>query len=117
MANKTIENIKNRVSCRSYLDKKVSLKKVLEIAEAGKFAPSAKNRQIANIFIINSKKYVEKLRQLSLNIFDRDCMYGAKTVILVGGPRGDKFTPPRLFVYFREYVPCGEQSQTRFLLD
>ena len=49
MANKTIENIKNRVSCRSYSDKKVPLRKVLEIAEAGKFAPSAMNRQIANI--------------------------------------------------------------------
>ena len=93
MANKTIDIIKNRVSCRSYLDKRVSLKKVLEIAEAGKYAPSAKNRQIANIFVVNSKKYVEKLRKLSLDVMGRDCMYGAKTVLLVGGPREDFFTP------------------------
>ena len=92
MANKTIENIKNRVSCRSYSDKKVSLKKVLEIAEAGKFAPSAMNRQIANIYVINSKRNVEKLRNLSLKIREKDCMYGAKTIILVAGPRDDKFT-------------------------
>ena len=92
MANKVVEVIKNRVSCRSYNDKKVSLKKVLEIAEAGKYAPSGKNRQIANIFVVNSKRYVEKLRELSRKILDRDCMYGAKTVILVGGPREDKFT-------------------------
>lgn len=92
MANKTIENIKNRVSCRSYSEKKVSLKKVLEIAEAGKYAPSGKNRQIANIFVVNSKSKVEKLRNLSLKNLDRDCMYGAKTIILVAGPNNDPFT-------------------------
>ena len=92
MSNKTIEIIKNRVSCRSYSDKKVSLKKVLEIAEAGKYAPSGMNRQIANIYVVNSKRYVEKLRNLSIKLRERDCMYGAKTVILVSGPRDDRFT-------------------------
>jgi len=92
MANKTIEIIKNRVSCRNYSDKKVSSKKVLEIAEAGKFAPSGMNRQIANIYVVNSKRYVEKLRGLSLKIRGKDCMYGAKTIILVAGPREDRFT-------------------------
>ena len=92
MKNKTIDIIKNRVSCRSYSDKKVSLKKALEIAEAGRYAPSAKNRQIANIYLVNSKSKVEKLRNLSLSLAGRDCMYDAKTVILVGGPREDGFT-------------------------
>ena len=92
MANKTIENIKNRVSCRSYSEKKVSIKKVMEIAEAGKFAPSGMNRQIANIYVVNSKRYVEKLRALSLKIRGKDCMYGAKTIILVTGPKDDRFT-------------------------
>ena len=92
MKNKTIELIKSRTSCRAYSDKKVSLKKALEVAEAGKFAPSGMNRQIANIYVVNSKAKVEKLRNLSLKIRDRDCMYGAKTIILVGAPRGDRFT-------------------------
>ncbi len=92
MKNKTLDLIKSRVSCRSYSDKKVSLKKVMEIAEAGRFAPSGMNRQICNIYVINSKSKVEKLRNLSLQIRERDCMYGAKTIILVGGPRDDKFT-------------------------
>ena len=92
MENKTIKLIKSRVSCRAYSDKKVSLKKALEVAEAGKYAPSAKNRQIANIYVVNSKRYVEKLRTLSLNELNRDCMYGAKTIILVGAPREDMFT-------------------------
>ena len=92
MKNKTLDIIKSRVSCRSYSEKKVSLKKTLEIAEAGKYAPSAKNRQIANIYVVNSKNKVEKLRNLSLKLANRDCMYGAKTIILVGGPRDDSFT-------------------------
>ncbi len=92
MKNKALDLIKSRVSCRNYSDKKVSLKKVMEIAEAGKFAPSGMNRQICNIYVINSKSKVEKLRKLSFQIRERDCMYGAKTIILVGGPRGDKFT-------------------------
>ena len=84
--------IKTRVSCRSYSEKKVSLKKVLEIAEAGKYAPSGMNRQIANIYVVTSKRLVEKLRKLSIEVANRDCMYGAKTVILVAGPRNDRFT-------------------------
>ena len=89
---KTLDLIKTRVSCRSYSEKKVSTKKALEIAEAGKFAPSAMNRQICNIYVVNSKKNVEKLRKLSINVANRDCMYGAKIVILVAGPREDRFT-------------------------
>ena len=92
MKNKTLDLIKSRVSCRAYSDKKVSTKKIMEIAEAGKFAPSGMNRQICNIFVVNSKRNVEKLRKLSLKIREKDCMYGAKTIILVGGPRGDRFT-------------------------
>lgn len=92
MENKVLKVIKSRVSCRAYSDRKVSLKKTLEIAEAGKFAPSGKNRQIANIYVVNSKRYVEKLRALCLAEAGRDCMYGAKTIILVAGPRDDAFT-------------------------
>ena len=92
MRNKTLDIIKNRVSCRSYSDKKVPLKKVFEIAEAGKYAPSGMNRQIANIYVVNSKRNIEKLRKLSLKIREKDCMYGAKTIILVAGPRDDRFT-------------------------
>lgn len=91
MENKVLKTIKSRVSCRSYSDKKVSLKKAMMVAEAGKFAPSGMNRQIANIYVINSKRYVEKLRRLSFEIREKDCMYGAKTIILVAGPRDDRF--------------------------
>ena len=92
MENKMLKIIKTRVSCRAYSEKKVSFKKAMMIAEAGKYAPSGKNRQIANIYLVNSKRYVEKLRTLSVNELNRDCMYGAKTILLVAGPKDDPFT-------------------------
>lgn len=89
---KTIEVIKSRVSCRSYSDKKVSLKKLNEILEAGRSAPSACNHQVANILAIRKTSLMKSLRELSLKVLNRDCMYGANTLVLVYGPRDDKFT-------------------------
>ena len=92
MANKVINTILNRVSCRNYSDRKVPLSKVNQIVEAGKYAPSAMNRQICNILVVRSKRYVEALRKLSLETSNRDCLYGANTVCLVYAPKGDRFT-------------------------
>ena len=91
MENKVIKTIKSRVSCRSYNEKAVSLSKVKLIAECGKMAPTARNRQIPFISVIRSKKNVEKLKTLSLEVFQRDCFYGAKTMLIVHAPREDKF--------------------------
>ena len=91
MANKVLSVINTRVSCRSYSEKKVSSKKLNDILEAGKMAPSACNRQIANILALKSKGYVEKLRALAINEMQRDVFYGANTLVLVYAPREDKF--------------------------
>lgn len=92
MANRVIEAIRTRVSCREYDERKVSLGKLSQILEAGKMAPSAMNRQIATITCVRTKAKVEQLRALSLEVQDRDCMYGANTIVLVHGPREDRFT-------------------------
>lgn len=92
MKNKVLDTIKNRVSCRAYSEKKVSTKKIMEIAEAGKMAPSACNRQIANILVLKSKGWVEKLRDLSIKIKGKDCYYGASTMLIAYGPKDDGFT-------------------------
>lgn len=89
MENKVIQTIKNRVSCRSYTTKKVPLSKVKQIVECGKMAPSAMNRQIANILVLRSKEYVEKLRKLAIETFDKDVFYGANTMVLVYAPKDD----------------------------
>lgn len=92
MENKVITTIKNRVSCRSFTTKKVSINKVNAIVECGKMAPSAMNKQIANILVLRRKKFVEKLRKLSLDVYNHDCFYGANTMILVYGPEDNAFT-------------------------
>ena len=92
MANKTLEVISTRVSCRDYNSKKVPIKKLESILNAGKMAPSAMNRQIASITCVRSKGKVEALRKLCLEEAKRDCMYGANTIVLVHGPREDSFT-------------------------
>ena len=85
--NKTIENIVNRVSCRSYSDKKVPLGKLNQILEAGKYAPSGMNRQVCNILAVRTKSKVEKIRKALISMFDRDCLYGANTLTIVYGDR------------------------------
>lgn len=90
MENKVIKTIKSRVSCRNYNSKKVPLSKVMQIVECGKMAPSARNRQIANILVLRSKKYVEKLRKLSLETMQRDVYYEANTLVLVYAPREER---------------------------
>lgn len=89
---KVIDVIKSRVSCREYSSKKVSLKKLNEIIEAGKSAPSAMNRQIADILVVRKTSNMEALRKLSMQIRGKDCMYGANTIVLVHAPREDNFT-------------------------
>lgn len=91
MENKTIKVIKSRVSCKSYDDKKISLSKIQQIAECGKLAPTARNEQIANILVVKDKRNVEKLKDLSMELFSRDCFYGASTLILVHAPKDNKF--------------------------
>lgn len=92
MANKVIEVISTRVSCRDFNQKKVPIKKLEAILNAGKMAPSAMNRQIASITCVRSKSKVEALRKLCLEEAKRDCMYGANTIAIVHGPRDDRFT-------------------------
>lgn len=88
---KAIDAIKNRVSCRDFSDKKVSLKKLQMILEAGRAAPSACNRQIADITAVRKGVYINKIRDLSNCLMNRDVMYGASTFVLVHAPREDAF--------------------------
>lgn len=92
MSNKVIDIIKGRVSCRDYSEKKVSLKKLELILEAGKSAPSACNRQIADISAVRKSSNILKIKDLAKRLMNRDVMYGASTIVLVHAPREDAFT-------------------------
>lgn len=92
MENKVIKTIKNRTSTRSYLPKRVPIKKLEAVLEAGKYAPSGMNRQICSILAIRKPSLVNKLHELAKEVANRDCYYSAPVIILVYGPREDKFT-------------------------
>lgn len=94
MENKVIKALLSRTSTRSYLDKKVPNKKLEAILEAGKYAPSAVNRQICHILAIKNKRYVSSLSELGKKVTNRNCYYDAPVIILVYGPRNDQFTIP-----------------------
>ena len=85
--NKVIDTIINRVSCRSYSEKRVSSAKLMQIAEAGKYAPSGMNRQICNILIIKKKSLLEAIREALKEKCGRDCLYGAPHLFIVYGKR------------------------------
>ena len=83
MENKVIRTIKSRVSTRNYANKRVPIKKLEQVLEAGKLAPSGMNRQICSILALRKKTYVETLRKLAQEVRGKDSFYGASTLVLV----------------------------------
>ena len=57
--------IKNRRSIRNFTDKKISSSEIEMILEAGRWAPSASNRQPWNFIIIRNKEIIVALAKLA----------------------------------------------------
>ena len=71
------EVIKERKSTRLFGSKKVEKKLLDKILEAGRIAPTAKNKQAFKILVVESKEGLKKIDKAS------PCRYGAKTVLVV----------------------------------
>lgn len=67
--------IKERYSCRKFNDTKIDKDVLLEILEAGRIAPTAKNLQPIRIYVFESDESINKIDQVT------PCRYGARTVI------------------------------------
>lgn len=63
MENLVIRCIKMRRSIREYEDKKVPKDIIEKIIEAGKYAPSAENRQPWKFVVITNKNFIKKLSE------------------------------------------------------
>jgi nitroreductase len=72
------ELIENRYSCRKFSEKKVDLKLLEEIIEAGNKAPTAVNHQPFKIFLINSEEAKQNIRKATGYTF------GADIFIIIG---------------------------------
>lgn len=60
-----MKEIENRRSIRSYLAKEVEEEKLTAVLEAGRKAPSAKNRQMWHFYVVSNKELKAKITELS----------------------------------------------------
>ena len=69
--------IRERTATRSFKDKKVEKGKIIKILEAGRLAPTAKNKQPQKIIVVTSDEGLNKIDTIS------PCRYNAQTVLVV----------------------------------
>ena len=83
--NDTLETLKQRRSCRKYLDKQVEQEALDLILEAGTYAPTGMNRQAPVIVAVQDKQTRDKIAKLNAAVMgtDSDPFYGAPTVLVV----------------------------------
>ncbi len=60
-----MKTIDERYSVRAYLDKEVEEEKLLAVLEAGRLAPSARNRQERHFYIITNPELKEEIMMIS----------------------------------------------------
>lgn len=82
-----LENIKNRRSCRNYLDKEVSSELIDEVVECGLLAPSGMNTQGIEFCVITNKEILKEMAVLA----GREFYYKAPCLIVVYGDKENKY--------------------------
>ncbi|MDE6868057.1 MAG: nitroreductase family protein [Clostridia bacterium] len=96
-----IDLAKSRYSVRSFSDKKVENEKLELILEAGRVAPTACNNQPQKIYVLQSEKAIEKLKEVSKFVF------GAKTVIMITSDRNTEWKNPLTDKYRTGEIDCS----------
>lgn len=81
----TIELLKTRRSCRSYLNKEIEESKLNDILDCALNAPSGMNKQSTKIVVVTNKTMRDKLSRLNAKVMesDNDPFYGAPVVCVV----------------------------------
>lgn len=80
--------IKERYSCKKYSDRPLEKEKLLEILEAGRLAPTAKNTQEQRVYVLQSAEALAKIDAAT------PCRYGAPVVLAVAYNKETVFTYP-----------------------
>ncbi len=83
--NTVINALKERRSIKKYIDKQISDEELNTVLEAGKYAPTGRNRQSPLMVAVRNKETVEKLSKMNAGILDTDSdpFYGAPCVVVV----------------------------------
>lgn len=71
------EVIKNRYACKKFDSKPITEEQLLEILEARRLAPTAKNYQEQRIYVVKSEEGLAKIDKIT------PCHYGAQLVLVV----------------------------------
>lgn len=85
----TLEDLKNRRSCRKYTPEMVSEEELNAVVEAGTYAPTGMGQQSPVIVVVRDKTVLKRLSELNRSIMgvDFDPFYGAGTVLVVLAPK------------------------------
>ena len=87
----TLEDLKNRRSCRSFQPGQITEEELAQVVEAGTYAPTARGGQSPIIVVVQDKDTIETLRSMNAAIMgtpDADPFYGAPTVLIVLADKG-----------------------------
>ena len=82
------ELVKERYSCKKFNGKGVDKDKIVEILEAGRLAPTAKNLQEQHVYVVQSEDALKKIDEAT------PCRYKAPVVLVVAFDRENVFTYP-----------------------
>ena len=96
MAN-TLDDLKNRRSCRSYQSRQITEEELQQVLEAGMYAPTGRGAQAPIIVVVQDPETIETLRKMNAAILgnpEADPFYGAPTVLIV---LADKSRPTYLY--------------------
>lgn len=96
MAN-TLDDLKNRRSCRSYQSRQIAEEELQQVLEAGMYAPTGMGAQSPVIVVVQDPETIETLRKMNAAILgnpEADPFYGAPTVLIV---LADKSRPTYLY--------------------
>ncbi len=82
----TLEDLKNRRSCRSYQPRQIAEEELQQVLEAGMYAPTGRGAQAPVIVVVQDRETIDALRRQNATILgnpEADPFYGAPTVLIV----------------------------------
>ena len=93
----TLEDLKNRRSCRSYQPRQITEEELQQVLEAGTYVPTGRGAQAPIIVVVQDKETIAALSRQNAAIMgnpEADPFYGAPTVLIV---LADKSRPTYLY--------------------
>lgn len=85
-----LDIIEKRYSVRGYEDRSVEDEKLQQVLKAAQLAPTGVNSQAFKIYVIDTKKHEQKLRE----VYDNDWFVEAPIVLAVVSKANDAWTRP-----------------------